>query len=200
MYLIAPLVLIRLAWRGLRAPEYRQCWMERFGSIHPAVGERVIWVHAVSVGEVQAAEPMIRALLEQYPEYSILMTTVTATGAAHVTELFDGEVAHVYAPYDLPDVVSRFIDRVRPRLAIVMETELWPNLFRACRRKNIPLLLVNARLSEKSLAGQDARGCHTDCRALAARCRALPGAGRRSGHDQGVRQPEIRTAPARGAV
>jgi 3-deoxy-D-manno-octulosonic-acid transferase len=153
MYLLAPLVLIRMAWRGLRAPEYRQCWMDRFGSIHPAVGERVIWVHAVSVGEVQAAEPMIRALLEQYPEYSILMTTVTATGAAHVAELFDGEVAHVYAPYDLPDVVSRFIDRVRPRLAIVMETELWPNLFRACRRKNIPLLLVNARLSEKSLAG-----------------------------------------------
>ncbi len=74
------------------------------------------------------------------------MTTVTPTGAAHVAELFDGEVAHVYAPYDLPDVVARFIDRVRPRLAIVMETELWPNLFRACRRKNIPLLLVNARL------------------------------------------------------
>ena len=209
MYLLAPLVLIRLAWRGLRSPEYRQCWTERFGAIHPAVGERVIWVHAVSVGEVQAAESMIRALLELYPEYSILMTTVTATGAAHVTELFDGEVAHVYAPYDLPDVVSRFIDRVRPRLAIVMETELWPNLFRACRRKNIPLLLVNARLSEKSLAGyqrfppadrQDARGRHADCRAHAARCGALPGAGRRSGQDQGVGQPEIRTAPARGPV
>jgi 3-deoxy-D-manno-octulosonic-acid transferase len=153
LYLLAPLVLLRLAWRGLRSPEYRQCWSERFGAIHPAVGERVIWVHAVSVGEVQAAESVIRAMLDRYPEYSILMTTVTATGAAHVTELFDGEVAHVYAPYDLPDVVSRFIDRVRPRLAIVMETELWPNLFRACRRRNIPLLLINARLSEKSLAG-----------------------------------------------
>jgi 3-deoxy-D-manno-octulosonic-acid transferase len=153
LYLLAPLVLIRLVWRGLRSPEYLHCWSERFGAIHPAVGERVIWVHAVSVGEVQAAESMIRALLDLYPEYSILMTTVTATGAAHVTELFGGEVAHVYAPYDLPDVVSRFIDRVRPRLAIVMETELWPNLFRACRQKNIPLLLVNARLSEKSLAG-----------------------------------------------
>jgi len=153
LYLLAPLVLMRLVWRGVRSPEYRHCWSERFGAIHPAVGERVIWVHAVSVGEVQAAESMIRALLDLYPEYSILMTTVTATGAAHVTELFGGEVAHVYAPYDLPDVVSRFIDRVRPRLAIVMETELWPNLFRACRQKSIPLLLVNARLSEKSLAG-----------------------------------------------
>jgi len=153
LYLLAPLVLLRLAWRCLRYPDYRQCWAERFGAIHPAVGEQVIWIHAVSVGEVQAAESMIRALLDQYPEYSILMTTVTPTGAAHVAELFDGEVAHVYAPYDLPDVVARFIDRVRPRLAIVMETELWPNLFRACRRKKIPLLLVNARLSEKSLAG-----------------------------------------------
>jgi 3-deoxy-D-manno-octulosonic-acid transferase len=153
LYLLAPLVLLRLALRGIRAPEYRQCWTERFGAIHPAVGEQVIWVHAVSVGEVQAAESMIRALLDRYPEYSILMTTVTPTGAAHVAELFDGEVAHVYAPYDLPDVVARFIDRVRPQLAIVMETELWPNLFRGCLRKKIPLLLVNARLSEKSLAG-----------------------------------------------
>jgi 3-deoxy-D-manno-octulosonic-acid transferase len=153
LYLLAPLVLMRLALRGVRAPEYRQCWTERFGAVHPAVGERVIWVHAVSVGEVQAAESMIRALLDLYPEYSILMTTVTPTGAAHVAELFGDEVAHVYAPYDLPDVVSRFIDRVRPQLAIVMETELWPNLFRACFRKQIPLLLVNARLSEKSLAG-----------------------------------------------
>jgi 3-deoxy-D-manno-octulosonic-acid transferase len=153
LYLLAPLVLMRLVWRGLRSPEYRHCWSERFGAIHPAVGERVIWVHAVSVGEVQAAESMIRALIDLYPEYSILMTTVTATGAAHVSELFGGEVAHVYAPYDLPDVVSRFIDRARPQLAIIMETELWPNLFRTCRQKNIPLLLINARLSDKSLEG-----------------------------------------------
>jgi 3-deoxy-D-manno-octulosonic-acid transferase len=153
LYLLAPLVLLRLAVRGLRNPEYRDCWAERFGAVHPAVGEHVIWVHAVSVGEVQAAESMIRALLDLYPDYSILMTTVTATGAAHVKDLFGEEVAHVYAPYDLPDVVARFIDRVQPRLAIVMETELWPNLFRACRRKGVPLLLVNARLSDGSMAG-----------------------------------------------
>ena len=104
LYLLAPLVLLRLAIRGLRNPEYRDCWSERLGAVHPAVGEHVIWVHAVSVGEVQAAESMIRALLELYPEYSILMTTVTATGAAHVRELFGDEVAHAYAPYDLPDV------------------------------------------------------------------------------------------------
>ena len=153
LYLLAPLVLLRLAWRGLRAPEYWRRWPERFGSIAPALGERVIWLHAVSVGEVQAAEPVVRALLEQHPEYSLLVTTVTPTGSARVTALFGTEVAHVYAPYDLPGAVARFLRRVRPQLAVVMETELWPNLFHACRRGSIPLLLVNARLSEKSLRG-----------------------------------------------
>jgi 3-deoxy-D-manno-octulosonic-acid transferase len=153
LYLLAPLVLLRLAWRGLRAPDYWHRWPERFGSISPALGERVIWLHAVSVGEVQAAEPLVRALLEQYPEYSLLVTTVTPTGSARVTALFGDEVAHVYAPYDLPGAVARFMQRVRPRLAVVMETELWPNLFQSCKRGSIPLLLVNARLSEKSLRG-----------------------------------------------
>jgi 3-deoxy-D-manno-octulosonic-acid transferase len=153
LYLLAPLVILRLAWRGLRAPDYWRRWPERFGRIQPPLGQQVIWVHAVSVGEVQAAEPLVRALLEQRPEYSVLVTTVTPTGSARVTALFDNEVAHVYAPYDLPGAVARFFERVRPQLAIVMETELWPNLFHACRSNAIPLLLVNARLSEKSLAG-----------------------------------------------
>jgi len=153
LYLLAPLVLLRLAWRGLRAPDYRRRWGERFGIIEPPLGERVIWVHAVSVGEVQAAEPLVRALLEKYNKYSLLLTTVTPTGSARVTTLFGNELAHVYAPYDLPGAVKRFFLRVRPHLAIVMETELWPNLFHACHKDGVPLLLVNARLSAKSLAG-----------------------------------------------
>jgi 3-deoxy-D-manno-octulosonic-acid transferase len=153
LYLLAPAVLLRLAWRGLRAPAYLRRWPERFAVIEPPLGERVIWVHAVSVGEVQAAEPLVRALLEQYGAYSILLTTVTPTGSARVTGLFGNEVAHVYAPYDLPDAVARFFDRVRPQLAVIMETELWPNLFHACHARRIPLLLVNARLSARSHTG-----------------------------------------------
>jgi 3-deoxy-D-manno-octulosonic-acid transferase len=159
IYLLVPLVILRLAWRSLRAPAYRHRWPERFGRIEPALGERVIWLHAVSVGEVQAAEPVVLALLEQRPDYSVLITTVTPTGSARVNALFGDNVAHVYAPYDLPWAVSRFLDRVRPELAIVLETELWPNLFHACSRRAIPLLLVNARLSERSEAGyQRVRG------------------------------------------
>jgi 3-deoxy-D-manno-octulosonic-acid transferase len=153
LYLLAPAVLLRLAWRGLRAPAYLRRWPERFGFIEPALGEQVIWLHAVSVGEVQAAQPLIRALLERYPDHSLLVTTVTPTGSARVQALFGSEVAHVYAPYDLPGAVVRFFERVRPCLAIVMETELWPNLFTACRRRSIPLLLLNARLSGKSVRG-----------------------------------------------
>ena len=153
LYLLAPLVILRLAWRSIRAPDYRRRWPERFGSIEPALGERVIWIHAVSVGEVHAAEPVVRALLEQHPDYSVLVTTVTPTGSARATALFGDVVAHVYAPYDLPGAVSRFLERVRPQLAIVMETELWPNLFHACQRRGVPLLLVNARLSERSETG-----------------------------------------------
>lgn len=153
LYLLMPVVILRLAWRGIRAPDYWRRWPERFGRIAPALGKQVIWIHAVSVGEVMAAEPLVRILLEQRPDYSILITTVTPTGSARVTALFGDDVAHVYAPYDLPDVVSRFLGRVGPRLAIVMETELWPNLFYACQHRSVPLLLVNARLSERSVAG-----------------------------------------------
>ena len=153
LYLLMPLVIVRLAWRGIRAPDYWQRWPERFGTVAPALGERVIWIHAVSVGEVMAAAPLVHALFEQRPAYSILITTVTPTGSARVTALFGNNVAHVYAPYDLPGAVSRFLGRVRPQLAIVMETELWPNLFHACQHRSVPLLLVNARLSQRSVAG-----------------------------------------------
>ena len=153
LYLLAPLVILRLLWRGLRAPDYWRRWPERFGAVEPPLGEQVIWLHAVSVGEVMAAEPVIRKLLDRHQEYSILVSTVTPTGSARAQALFGHDVAHVYAPYDLPGAVARFLGRVRPQLAIVMETELWPNLFHACHQDDIPLLLINARLSVRSVAG-----------------------------------------------
>jgi 3-deoxy-D-manno-octulosonic-acid transferase len=112
-----------------------------------------IWVHAVSVGEVNAAEPLVKALREDYPNAPLVVTTVTPTGTARVQQLFGDSVFHVYLPYDLPYAVGRFLKKVRPRLALIVETEIWPNLYFACRRRGIPLMIVNARLSERSLRG-----------------------------------------------
>ncbi len=153
LYLLTPFVLARLAWRGLRAPGYWRRWGERFGFIPISIGEAPIWVHAVSVGEVQAAVPLLRALLKLYPNVPLLVTTTTPTGSEQVLGLFESRVAHVYMPYDLPDAIARFIKRARPRLALIMETEIWPNLYQTCARRNIPVLLVNARLSTRSAAG-----------------------------------------------
>jgi len=162
LYLISPLVLLRLFLRARKAPAYRHRIAERFGFFTTtqklSLRKQGIWVHAVSVGETIAAAPMIRALLEQYPQYSITVTTMTPTGSERVSVLFakeitNGQIFHVYAPYDLPDAVSRFLRRVQPRLLIVVETELWPNMIHGCARRNIPVLLANARLSEKSARG-----------------------------------------------
>lgn len=157
LYLLTPFALARLAWRGLRAPGYWQRWGERFGFIPETAGEQPsespIWVHAVSVGEVQAAVPLLRALLKQYPDVPLLVTTTTPTGSEQLRSLFESRVAHVYMPYDLPGAVARFLARARPRLALMMETEIWPNLYRACAQRGIPVVLVNARLSARSAAG-----------------------------------------------
>lgn len=153
LYLLTPFVLLRLIWRGFRAPKYWRHWGQRFGFVAANSGTAPIWVHAVSVGEVQAAVPLLRALLKRYPEVPLLVTTTTPTGADQVRSLFDTRVQHLYMPYDLPDAVKRFLDRTRPRLGLIMETEIWPNLYHACWRRNIPVLLVNARLSERSAVG-----------------------------------------------
>lgn len=153
LYLLTPLVLLRLAWRGLRAPAYWQRWGERFGFVPVTEGAAPIWVHAVSVGEVQAAVPLLRALLKRYPDVPLLVTTTTPTGSEQVLNLFETRVQHVYMPYDLPDVVQRFLTRTHPRLALIMETEIWPNLYHACAKRGIPVLLVNARLSARSATG-----------------------------------------------
>ena len=105
------------------------------------------------MGEVQAAKPLVNHLLRQRPQYRLLISTVTPTGAQTVRQVFNGGVQHRYFPYDLPGAVDRFLDRIQPALVLIMETEIWPNLYRHCRRRRIPVALINARLSEKSLRG-----------------------------------------------
>lgn len=149
VYLAAPAVSALLLWRGLRDRSYRSNFGQRFG-----LGARLpvppIWIHAVSVGEVQAATPLAKALHELYPEVPVLISTFTPTGAARARASL-GDAAEVrYLPYDLPGSVRRFLDRTRPRLAVIIETELWPNLYRGCRRRRIPLVIASARLSGRS--------------------------------------------------
>ena len=154
LYLAVPLVLLRLLWLGLKTPAYLGGWGQRFGYGVPLErNSTVIWIHAVSVGEVQAAKPLVDHLLRQQPRYSLLISTVTPTGAQTVRRLFNGTVQHRYFPYDLPGAVNRCLERIHPALVLIMETEIWPNLYRQCRRRRIPVALINARLSEKSLRG-----------------------------------------------
>lgn len=146
--------MFRLFWSGLNNRDYWRRWPERFGYIRPPAGKRpLIWMHAVSVGEVQAALPLIQRLQSAYPQYQYLVSTVTPTGAAMVRQKIGPEVLHSYFPYDLPGVIRRFLRRTRPAALIVLETEIWPNLYHHCRIRGIKLMLVNARLSEKSHRG-----------------------------------------------
>ena len=149
VYLAAPLISLMLAARGLRDRSYWRNFGERFG-LGPRLAHSPIWVHAVSVGEVQAAAALVRALRERYPEVPVLVTTFTPTGAARARALFSGAAEVRFLPFDLPGSVRRFLDRTRPRLAVIMETELWPNLYRQCYRRRIPLVIASARLSRRS--------------------------------------------------
>ncbi len=121
-------------------------------SAHQAASE-TLWIHAVSVGETQAALPLIKALQQRYPHMTLVVTTTTPTGSARVRAALGDAVFHVYAPYDLPGAVQRFLQRTHPRVAIIMETELWPNLIHGCQQRGIPVIVANARLSERSAAG-----------------------------------------------
>lgn len=150
LYLLTPLVVARLLWRSRRAPDYRRRIGERLGFPPPLGDQPTLWVHAVSVGEVQASAPLIQRLRQAYPQWPVLVTTTTPTGSRRLRELLGEEVLHVYAPYDVPWVVERFLAAARPRLAIFMETEIWPNILAGCQRRGIPTLLANARLSERS--------------------------------------------------
>ena len=150
-YCALPFVMARMAYRSIRLPAYGHRWNERL-ALYPQLEHRSnpIWFHAVSVGEAEAAFPLIRAVQHEYPSARILVTTTTPTGSARVTDTLGDTVEHVYLPYDLPGCVNRFMGRYRPALGIIMETEIWPNLYAACRRRKIPLTLVNARLTERS--------------------------------------------------
>lgn len=151
-YLALPVVFIRLFWRSLSLPAYRKRWDERFGNV-PFSLDQCIWVHAVSVGETIAAIPLIKALKVHYHPIPILVTTMTPTGADRVKTAFGESVYHTYLPYDLPSAVTNFLKKVNPKVAVVMETELWPNLIEACHKMHIPVCLMNARLSAKSAKG-----------------------------------------------
>ena len=153
LWLLFPWALAHLWWRGRRQPAYREHLAERFGWYQVRPARPVIWLHAVSVGEMRAAEPLLRALAARYPGHELLLTQMTPTGRETAQQLFGDMATIVYLPYDYPGAVARFLTRFRPRLGILMETEIWFNLVDGCARLGVPLLLANARLSEKSARG-----------------------------------------------
>jgi len=153
LYLVLPWVLLRLWLKGFRVPGYRRHWIQRFGFGGSNTVNDVIWIHAVSVGEVHAAQVLIHHLLSDSGGRRILVTTTTPTGRDSAQQLFGQTVSHRYLPYDLPGSVSRFLTAARPAVAVIMETEIWPNLYHQLHQRRVPLLLLNARLSRASLKG-----------------------------------------------
>ena len=150
-FLLTPVYAGYWFLRGFVNRSYWDHFGQRFGIGYPTFPAGCIWIHAVSVGEVQAAAPLIRRLLDRFPNYRLLITTVTPTGAARVQLLFGGTVDHSYIPFEAPNAVKRFFNSVNPRIALVMETEIWPNLYHECGQRQIPLVLVSARISPKSV-------------------------------------------------
>lgn len=143
----------KLLWRGIKQPAYLQHWGERFGFYNAKFTQSIIWLHCVSVGETCAAEPLVKQLQLTYPQHQILITHGTPTGRAAGEGIFGNLVNRVYLPYDLPFAVNNFLEHFKPQIGLIMETELWFNLIAACKQRKIPLLLLNARLSEKSASG-----------------------------------------------
>jgi 3-deoxy-D-manno-octulosonic-acid transferase len=153
LYVLLPVTVYHLIWRGFRQAAYFQRWNERYAVYGDAPRAVDVWVHAVSVGEVNAAAPLVNALRREHPGLRLLVTTITPTGSARVRALWGEAVAHVYLPYDLPGAVRRFLEHYQPKLGLILETELWPNLLFGCRDHAVPTYIVNARLSERSLRG-----------------------------------------------
>ncbi len=148
LYLLIPYILLRLYWKGRRLPAYRQRIRERFSLDIPAAPGVDVWLHAVSLGEAVAAAPLIEALLDK--QLSVLVTTMTPTGSAYITKRFADRISHQYVPYDFPWALKRFFKKINARIGIIMETELWPNLINQATRAELPLLLINARISDKA--------------------------------------------------
>jgi len=145
-----PLLPVRLWWRGRREPGYRAHVAERFGRYAPRPDGEIVWVHAVSLGETRAAAPLVKRILDERPHATVLLTHMTATGRAAGAALADPRVVQAWLPYDVPFAVERFLAHFRPSAGLLMETEVWPNLLDAARRHDVPVFLVNARLSERS--------------------------------------------------
>lgn len=153
-YISLPVIILRLLYRSRRVPGYARRWYERFGFFRtPKPPMKSIWMHSVSVGETIASAPLVNALKIRYPQHRIVVTTMTSTGSDRVRAIHGDSVFHVYVPYDLPGAINRFLDRITPELVILMETELWPNIIATCHKRHIPVLLTNARLSERSARG-----------------------------------------------
>jgi len=151
--LALPLILLRLWWRSRREPGYLEGIEERFGFYSGSRLEKVVWVHAVSVGEARAAAPLVRALKEALPDHAVVMTGTTAAGRETIKQVHGESVIPTFLPYDYPESVRAFLERFRPTLGILMETEIWPNLLAACTTYGVPVVLANARMSEKSARG-----------------------------------------------
>jgi 3-deoxy-D-manno-octulosonic-acid transferase len=153
LYLLTPLVWLRLLWRARRQPEYLRNLGERYGLYSGAAAGPFIWIHAVSVGETRAVQPLIAGLRERWPAHHILLTGMTPTGREAGRSLYGDTVLQAYLPYDYPGAVDRFMRHFSPAFGVLMETEVWPNLLAAARRSGVPVVLANARLSERSARG-----------------------------------------------
>lgn len=153
LYLITPLIWLRLLWRGRKQPEYLQNLGERYGFYGQSAPDKLIWVHAVSVGETRAAQPMIEGLQARWPDHRILLTGMTPTGRAAGREVYGDKVIQAYLPYDYPGAVGRFFRHFSPAFGVLMETEVWPNLLAAAQACRVPVMLANARLSARSARG-----------------------------------------------
>ena len=152
-YLVTPLILLRLLWRARKQPAYLQHLGERFGFYGEKPAQPLIWVHAVSVGETRAAQPLIEALQKSWPDHRILLTGMTPTGRAAGLEVYGDSVIQAYLPYDIPVTVNRFFRHFSPVFGVLMETEVWPNLLAAAQAQKVPVVLANARLSARSARG-----------------------------------------------
>ncbi len=150
IWLLLPYVFFHLWWRSRKQPEYLEHIDERFGRYKVSCDKPVIWIHTVSVGETRATVTLVQSLRANYPGHQILLTHTTPTGRAASEQLYGDDVVRVYLPYDYPFAVKRFLRHFRPRVGVLLETEIWFNLIRACHAESVPLLLLNARLSEKS--------------------------------------------------
>ena len=153
LWLLLPYIFFHLLWRGRKQPEYFRHIGERFGFYSPRSDKPIIWLHTVSVGETRAAATLVQQLRERYPDHQILITHTTPTGRATSEQLYGDGVLRVYLPYDYPFAVRRFLRHFRPRAGVLLETEIWFNLIHACHMRQTPLLLLNARMSEKSARG-----------------------------------------------